>query len=181
MVERMAILSTALGIAACTGPNPYYLPPAAGCSAGERACDNGRPVECQAGGDAGTALVAARCPPGGGCMRGHCIPPMPVVGCQREADCAGNGDTCTPFVNQTGVALGDSCAKPEGATPGGLPCMTSSDCRSDLCLSVGGVGGMKICYLACAGDKDCPPAQKCRSLTVTVTGIQSSIQGCSPT
>src|SRR4051794_27787576 len=177
MVKQMATL--AVGLAACTAHNPDYSPMVTGCTAGERTCSGGRPVECDASGDCGTLLANARCPAGGGCANGRCIPPMPAHPCQRDADCM-DGLVCTPFVDQTGVQLAGFCVAPEGVTPGGEPCTAARECRSDLCVSTGGMGSRQECLLACQGDGDCPSSQKCRKYSVTLTGVKGTIKGCGP-
>ncbi len=174
-MARMALL--ALCMASCTAPNPDFLPPATGCTAGVRSCSGTRPVVCAAEAS-GTVLTNQTCPTGGGCQGGHCIPPQPPRPCKKESDC-GAGETCTAFLDAAST-VGDFCVAAEGVTAGGLPCSADNQCRSNLCLDSNGQGVKQTCYLACDSDSDCTGSQKCRTRSVTVTGIRGTIQGCSP-
>lgn len=164
-------------VAACTTRNPDYVPPAEGCSPGERSCAGSRPVECVPGGDAGGVLRNAPCPSAAGCSSGRCVPPLGAASCQREQDCAG-GLTCIPLV--AGSGLQGACIAPEGSLPGGTPCTAGSQCRTGLCVSTGSNAPKAVCYAACRETADCATGLRCRSYAVTVTGIQGNIQGCGP-
>lgn len=167
--------SLAFFIQACTTANPDYVPPSSGCVLGERACLEGVPVECVPG-DGGSRLEPAACPTAATCAAGHCAPPTVAVSCQRELDCGGL-TSCMPFV--VNERLVTYCAEPEGQLPGGASCSSDSSCRSAHCLSSSSSG--KRCYLACHTSSDCPTtAPFCRNFSMTLTGIQGKIQGCSP-
>ncbi|MSP61215.1 MAG: hypothetical protein EXR72_12890 [Myxococcales bacterium] len=169
----------ALGLSACTAPNLDYAPSATGCVAGERACTGSRPVECEPS-DGGTRLVNARCPSGATCSSGRCTPPMPARACAKESACGGV-QTCSPFVDPlTGLLLATYCVAPEGVNPGGQPCTAGGQCRSNLCLVAGGPSPRQVCFLACQTDDDCSKPLTCRKFSVTVTGVQGTLQGCGP-
>ncbi len=174
---RMAAL-VAMGLASCTAPNPDFQPPSTGCSAGQRSCSGARPVECDPT-DGGTRLLNAACPSSGGCEAGRCVPPDGAQPCNHEQACLPGG-SCMPFVDPQSGNLATFCAPAEGETPGGLPCTQPGECRSDTCLHFNNSQFKRLCYLACQSDGDCTPPQRCRPIPVTVTGVQGTIQGCSP-
>ena len=160
-------LCAALG---CSVGNPEFV-----CQPGEHQCAGGRPVECQPS-DGGVRLGPAQCPAAAGCSAGRCVAPPGAKSCARDRDCAALA--CTPLV--AGGGLATSCLKPEGAVAGAMPCTKSSQCRSGLCIGPLPPTGKQLCYLACQTDADCAPSDKCRSFSITITGIQGTLKGCGP-
>jgi hypothetical protein len=170
---RRVLPVVAIGLASCGSLDPGVV----SCPSGQRGCNGTRPVQCGPS-DGGILLLPAPCPTSGTCNTpGTCAPPTNAKPCAREADCGAL--SCIPFVDAASGSVATFCAAPEGVTAGATACTKAAQCRSDLCLSSGNTG-RQACYLACQGDGDCPPSQTCRKFSVTVTGVQGTIQGCGP-
>ncbi len=169
---RLLALAAFGCLASCSGTDGMVA-----CQVGTRGCAGNNAVECGPV-DGGILLHAALCPTSSTCVSGACQPPAGAKICAKEGDCP--GQTCTGFVDPTSGGIGTFCAGAEGNTSGGLPCTTAAQCRSNLCLAVGANGRLG-CFLACQQDGDCsstPSIPKCRTFSVTITGVQGTIQGC---
>lgn len=102
--------------------------------------------------------------------------------CNPNAGNCPSGFLCYPYSNGSdGVCLP---GEDTGTEPGGellatgLPCNTSLECESGLC--VGESGGGAFCRQQCGGDPDCPQGQECSPLTSVNYGACVPASGTDP-
>lgn len=169
---------------ACTGSNPDFMADAALCNVGGRQCIGALPVVCGRlpGLDMDTGvvgLIREECPVSAACDNGRCIAPNGAKSCARQQDCP-QGQVCVPLVQEAPKPelLGYCVAVSQNPLPPGAPCEMDADCQSFLCLQH---TVHRYCLEACrkGQDLDCGIPRRCRTFTVTVTGVQGPVQSCS--
>ena len=181
MKPRHAVLGffLILGIG-CTSSNPDFPTPVS-CNAGDRQCANpapNPPVALVCGRDANDTpgFIEEPCPTSTLCASGLCTPTQALPACHSQTEC-GAGKVCVPLiisVDQPTLAMYCVPAASATAAPG-QSCAKDSDCQSYRCLQhpLG-----RYCLQACATVQSCAASSACRSLNVTVNGVQGQVLSC---
>jgi hypothetical protein len=134
-----------------------------------------------------------KCPTESTCQGGYCQPPAASATTPAGHACAftagpvenacfsmGGATTdlsCQPFVSANKM-VSWVCAHPVGTGTPGTACTKGSDCRTGFCGSNG------TCFRGCETANDCPssggPPLNCDSVTITVEGVQVTVNSCVP-